>query len=316
MAIKSIRVLALMQFPNDKTIRLWDGAGPYLDPDGEIWTGSAINEGLDQIESALNGEASTLTLGLSTLDPRIAELAFEDLQDGNVIGGKVQILIQPCDMWDQPVGGAEVRFTGTIDNMPMDDTVSGDQIVSTVTLEITNRFDLRTLVSGAVLSDVDQRARAAILNPGAPADRFAERISAPRSRRLSGMSGAAQTRNISDYLPITANMAEGGDWSVVDVRFTSARPPCVSRNGTGTASLVEDANEPTGLGYRYQFQSSATFGWIGFTIPQCNGGFISAAFAAYCPDGIASILVDRGGDTVNSFGDPAYYDLGDVAPWS
>lgn len=175
MAIKSIRVLALMQFPS-KTIRLWDGAGPYMDPDGEIWTGCAINDGLDQIESALNGEASTLSLGLSSLDPRVSDLAFEDLQNGNVIGGKVQILIQPCDEWDQPVGAAEVRFTGTVDNMPMDDTVAGDQIVSSVTLEITNRFDLRALVNGAVLSDVDQRARAAVINPGAPADRFAERI--------------------------------------------------------------------------------------------------------------------------------------------
>lgn len=175
MAIKSIRVLALMEFPS-KTIRLWDGAGPYLDPDGEIWTGVAINDGLDQIESALNGEASTLTLSLSSLDPRVSELAFTDLEAGNVIGGRVQILIQPCDEWDQPVGDAEVRFTGTIDNMPMDDTVNNDQIVSTVTLEITNRFDLRTLVSGAVLSDVDQRARSAVLNPGGTADKFAERI--------------------------------------------------------------------------------------------------------------------------------------------
>jgi hypothetical protein len=175
MAIKSIRVLALMEFPS-KTIRLWDGAGPYLDPDGEIWTGCAINDGLDQIESALNGEASTLTLSLSSLDPRVSELAFTDLEAGNVIGGRVQILIQPCDEWDQPDGDAEVRFTGTIDNMPMDDTVSNDQIVSTVTLEITNRFDLRTLVSGAVLSDVDQRARSAVLNPGGTADKFVERI--------------------------------------------------------------------------------------------------------------------------------------------
>lgn len=175
MAIKSIRVLCLMEFPN-KTVRLWDGAGPYMDPNGEIWAGSAINDGLDQIETALNGEASTLTLSLSTLDPQVAALAFQDLEEGNVIGGTVRILIQPCDQWDQPVGDAEVRFTGTIDNMPMDDVVSNDQIVSTITLEITNRFDLRSLISGSVLSDVDQKARSRVLNPGAPADRFAERV--------------------------------------------------------------------------------------------------------------------------------------------
>lgn len=175
MAIKSIRILCLLDFPS-KTIRLHDGSGPYLDPDGEIWTGAALNDGLDQIESAMNGEASTLTLSLSGTDPQVSDLAFIDLEAGNVIGGKVQILIQPCDEWDQPVGAAEVRFTGTVDNMPMDDTVASDQIVSTVMLEVTNRFNLRTLVNGSVLSDVDQKARSAAVNPGAAPDRFAERV--------------------------------------------------------------------------------------------------------------------------------------------
>lgn len=175
MAIKSIRVLCLMQFPT-KTIRLWDGSGPYMDADGEIWAGVVLTEGLDQIESAMNGEAATLMLSLSGVDGAISDLAYEDLVAGNVIGSKVQILIQPCDDWDQPVGAAEVRFTGTIDNMPSDDSVSGDQIVSTIVLEVVNRFDLRTLTSGAVLSDVDQKARSAVLNPGAPPDRIAERI--------------------------------------------------------------------------------------------------------------------------------------------
>ncbi|MET3925931.1 hypothetical protein [Devosia sp. 2618] len=175
MTIKSIRVLVRFDFPT-KTMRIWDGSGPYMDADGEIWSGATLNDGLDQIESALNAEASTLTLSLSGIAPEIADLAYFDLQAGNVIDSPVQILIQPCDQWDQPVGPAEVRFTGAIDNMPMDDTVSGDQIVSTVMLEVRNRFDLRTLTSGAVLSDVDQRARSAVLNPGAPSDRFAERI--------------------------------------------------------------------------------------------------------------------------------------------
>lgn len=157
-------------------LRLWDGAGPYMDPDGEIWSGCALADGLDTIESALNGEAATLTLGLSGIDPRFTDLAYEDLDAGMVIGIRMQLLIQPCDRWDQPEGAAEVRFTGIIDNMPSDETASGDQIVSSIALEIRNRFDLRTLVNGAVLSDVDQRARSAVLNPGAPADRFAERI--------------------------------------------------------------------------------------------------------------------------------------------
>jgi len=175
MAIKSIRILVLMTFPS-KTMRLWDGAGPYMDADGDIWVGSVLSEGLDQIETAINGEAATLTLSVSGVAGEIADLAYEDMEDGEVIGAKVQILIQPCDEWDQPVGDAEVRFTGTIDNLLIDDAAAGENVVSAVSIEVTNRFNLRTLTSGAVLSDVDQRARSAVINPGAPADRFCERI--------------------------------------------------------------------------------------------------------------------------------------------
>jgi len=180
MAIQSIKVLCSMAFPG-KTIRLWDGAGPYLDADGEVWLGAMLNDGLDQIESAMNGEASMLMLSLSGVDQTVSDLAFEDLEADRVIGAQVQLLIQPCDEWDQPEGPAEVKFTGTVDNMPMDETAGEAGVTATIMLEVTNRFTLRTLTSGAVLSDVDQRARSAILNPMAAAaglfDRFCERIS-------------------------------------------------------------------------------------------------------------------------------------------
>jgi hypothetical protein len=179
MTIKTIRILCQIDFPS-RTIRMWDGAGPYLDAAGEVWRGMVLNEGLDQIESAMNGEASTLMLALSGVDGSIADLAYEDLEAGDVIGATVQIMIQPCDQWDQPQGDVEVRFTGTIDNLMIDDAVQGDATISQITVECTNRFNLRTLASGAVLSDVDQKERSKILNPVAWAlgllDRFAERI--------------------------------------------------------------------------------------------------------------------------------------------
>jgi hypothetical protein len=175
MAVKSLRILCRIDFPSE-TFRAWDGTGPFLDANGDIWVGAALNEGLDQIESAMNGEAATLPLYLSGVDKDIADLSYEDFVAGEVIGSRVQLLIQDCDEWDQPVGDAEVKFTGTVDNMIFDDVVQGDQIISTIALEVRNRFDLRTLASGAVLSDVDQRARAKVLNPSAPDDRFAERI--------------------------------------------------------------------------------------------------------------------------------------------
>lgn len=175
MAIRSLRVLCLIEFPT-RTFRLWDGAGPMIGGDGEVWVGANLNEGLDQIESAMNGEAASLMLAISGVDSTLSDMAFADLEAGAVIGSKVQILIQPCDEWDQPAGEPEVKFTGYVDNMPMDDVVQGDQVSASVALEVRNRFDLRMLTNGAVLSDVDQRARSAVLNPGAPEDRFAERI--------------------------------------------------------------------------------------------------------------------------------------------
>lgn len=175
MTVKEIKILCQMDFPS-QTVRLWDGSGPYMDANGEIWAGMVIGDGLDRIESALNGEAAQLDLTLSGVDPVISDLAFEDLENDEVIGSRIRLLLQDIDEWGQPTGDPQVRFTGKIANMPFEEAVSGDNPMATITIECVNRFDLRTLTSGAVLSDVDQRARSAILNPGAPADRFAERI--------------------------------------------------------------------------------------------------------------------------------------------
>lgn len=175
MTVSSLRILAEFQFPSN-VWRLWDGSGPYMDDAGDIWAGVGLLEGLDEIESAMNGEASMLEMYLSGVDPEVADLAYEDLQAGEVEGTRVRLMIQDCDKYDQPIGLPQVRFTGTIDNLRLDDIATDDGITSRVTIEITNRFTLRTQSSGAVLSDVDQRARARILNPGLPSDLFCERV--------------------------------------------------------------------------------------------------------------------------------------------
>ena len=180
MAIKSLKILVRITFPDETVTRLHDGAGPFLDTNGDLWLGACLTEGLDEIEMAMNGEATTLMLGVSGLAPDGAGLAFDEMEDGNVIGGKVQLLLQGMDAWDQPTDEPEVKFTGKIDNMPMADVSSETGIISSITLEITNGFSVRRLTSGAVLSDVDQRARSAILNAAAAAmglfERFCERI--------------------------------------------------------------------------------------------------------------------------------------------
>lgn len=180
MAIKSLKILIRMTFPDASVVRLHDGAGPFVDENGEFWQGAMLTEGLDEIEHAINGEAATLMLGISGVSTDASGLAFEEMEAGNVIDGRVQLLLQSLDEWDQPSGAPEVKFTGTIDNMPMADVAAETGVSSTITLEIANRFSLRKLTSGAVLSDVDQRARSRFLNPAAWAlgqfDRFCERI--------------------------------------------------------------------------------------------------------------------------------------------
>ncbi|MGM4911430.1 hypothetical protein [Rhizobium sp. 768_B6_N1_8] len=173
----SLRVLCQLDFPS-KTVRLWDGSGgPFVDSDGEIWRACVLTEdALDQIELAINAEAFTLSLTLSGIDQEASNTIWSDYQDGEIIGSRMRILLQELDDFDQPVGDPEIKFTGTIDDLIFDDMASGDQVVSTVTVEITNRFTLRTLRNGSVLSDVDQKAISAVINPTGNPDRFCERI--------------------------------------------------------------------------------------------------------------------------------------------
>lgn len=174
--VSSLKILCRLDFPSE-TVRLWEGSGPYIDSDGNLWRCCVLAEGaLDSIESAINAEAWTLELGLSGIDEQTANIAWEEAENDNVIGTTVQVLIQDCDDNDQPVGDPAVAFTGTIDNIRFDEASSEDQIIASVTVEISNRFVLRTQTNGAVLSDVDQRARSAILNPGGNADKFCERV--------------------------------------------------------------------------------------------------------------------------------------------
>ncbi len=185
MAIASLRVLAEVDLPSD-TVRFWDGSGgPFVDNDGEIWRACVLTEdALDQIEMAINAEAFTLSLVLSGIDEHTSNRIWEDYQAGTIKGSRFRILIQDCDEYEQPIGSPDVKFTGRIDNLVFSDAAGADGIRSTITVEVTNRFTLRTLTNGAVLSDVDQKARAKVLNPTAPLDRFAERVNTLREKTI------------------------------------------------------------------------------------------------------------------------------------
>ncbi|WP_261338609.1 hypothetical protein [Rhizobium leguminosarum] len=173
----SLRVLCQIDFPSE-AVRLYHGSGgPFIDADGEIWRACVLTEdALDQVEMAINAEAFTLSLTLNGVDETIAGTIWEDYQAGEIIGTRKRILLQELDDYEQPIGDPEIMFTGTIDNLLFDDAVSGDSVVSAITIEVTNRFALRGLTNGGVLSDVDQRARSNKLNPLAAPDRSCERI--------------------------------------------------------------------------------------------------------------------------------------------
>lgn len=172
----SLRILFKLDFPS-ATVRFWDGSGPYLDADGVTWRQTILADGvIDQIEAAINAEAYTLTLTWSGIPTDMANIGWQETEDGDVIDAKVTIYVQECDDLDQPVGEPEVMFTGYIDDLDFADQAQGENSISAITVYIRNRFTLRTLTSGVTLSDVDQKARSAVLNPEGEPDRICDRI--------------------------------------------------------------------------------------------------------------------------------------------
>lgn len=175
--MQSIRILAQIDLPSG-TLRWWDGSGgPFIDGDGNIYRACVLTEdALPQIEAAINGEAATLSLVVSGIDSRTSDNVWEDYQNGNVVGSRFRVMLQKLDQYEQPIGAPKIKFTGKIANLTFVDQTDAIGIRSTIQIDISNRFTLLSVTSGAVLSDVDQRARARVLNPSSPDDRFCERI--------------------------------------------------------------------------------------------------------------------------------------------
>lgn len=177
MPVASLRILVQFDWPTGAASRLWDGGGgPFVDSDGNIWKSCSLADGIDDIEQAINGEAASINIALMGVGAPEADAVWLSYTKEQIVGALVHIMIQPCDAADQPVGGREVMFTGRIDNVIFDDVDTGERTASTITAEVTNRFTLRRLENGGVLSDPDQRARSAAVNPTADPDRFCERV--------------------------------------------------------------------------------------------------------------------------------------------
>jgi len=182
----SLRILCDIMLPND-TVRLWDGSGGiYVDDDGMVYRGAQFSEdALQQIEAAINGEAFTLSLSLVNVSASAGDAIWDYDETTDISGSPFILKIQEMDDLEQPVGEPEVKFTGTIDNLEVVDQSGDDSSTSVVTIEVVNAFTLRTSTHGGVLSDVDQKARAARLNPSAAPDRACDRIPGLRDKTIA-----------------------------------------------------------------------------------------------------------------------------------
>lgn len=177
MPTRSLRILLRFNWPDGQVTRYFDGAGPFVDSEGDVWKGAGLLTGsLDAIEQAINGDAASLSLTLSGVSAEAGDALWDYCQAGGFIGATLQISILACNDDDQPVGSARVVYSGRLDNAIFDEAVSDGRPVANVTVSVTNKFTLRRHANGAALSDADQRARSAVLNPGAAPDRFAERV--------------------------------------------------------------------------------------------------------------------------------------------
>lgn len=181
----SLRILCDLELP-DQTLRIWDGTGGiFIDGDGNRYRPSQFTEeALQSVEAAINGEAFTLPIALINIPTSIADSIWTYDETTPIDGSPFILKLQELDALEQPVGDPEVRFTGTIDNMEVSDQASDDGAVSVVQIDVTNAFTLRVMTNGSVLSDVDQKARSAILNPSADPDRACERIPGLRDKKI------------------------------------------------------------------------------------------------------------------------------------
>lgn len=171
MAAYALRVLIIAEFSSG-WMRLWDGSGgPFVDADGNIYRSCQLTkDALKSIQAAINGTAYTLPLSLINIPGAFGDQAWTESENSDVIGTTLRILLQEVDEYGQPLGDADTAFTGEIDNLTFSDAASKDGVQSTINLEVTNKFTLRNVTNGSVLSDVDQKARSALLNPSAPPD--------------------------------------------------------------------------------------------------------------------------------------------------
>lgn len=192
MARRSLKILVRLDFPAG-TVRLWCGSGPFMDADGYTWKGGGelSSEALKSLQYAFAGELVTFEAWMAGTSSDFSDIAYLETQNDDVIGSVFQVLTQTCDEYGQPDGtDPVVRFTGEIIDVKFRDTIeqkneNEKQNLYQVGITVANRNNLRRLNSGSVLSDADQKARSAVLNPSGNPDKFCERVPLMSDRTLN-----------------------------------------------------------------------------------------------------------------------------------
>lgn len=187
------RILITLKLP-EETLRFYDGSGGvFVDDDGNQYRASEITESaLSDLQSAINGEASNIGLSLISIPTSRADAIWEYDETISIVGSEVIVSIQELDDYSQASGAADIVFTGQIENLDVDDHISDnskdEEGISQINIQISNKFTLRKMTSGSVLSDVDQRARSQLLNPTAypnNSDEFCVRVPGLRNKTVS-----------------------------------------------------------------------------------------------------------------------------------
>lgn len=191
MSTRKVMVLIKMDFPGT-TARFWFGSGAHMDRDNHLWRagGQLPEDAFTNIQYAFSGEASVLEMSLSGIPQDIADLAYEETQESDIIGSRVQVLLQSCnEHFEALASGPVVKFTGEIIDIKFSRKAIDDQeqpyIKHTVTLSVANAFHARKSRRNSVLSDADQRAYSLKTNPDLPQDLCCERIVLMASKSIT-----------------------------------------------------------------------------------------------------------------------------------
>lgn len=172
--------------------RYFCGYGDVPTPDeisseDAVWTSLGSILSLPELQAITNGMAQRLDFVLSGLTPRFQRLATDAA--GDVEGRRLDILTTVFDPDWQAIAPPRPIWRGIMDQVSgdtsdpsMDGTGRATSATTTITLSAVTATALRRRTAMIRWTDAQQRAASALLNPGAPADRFCDRVAMLRSR--------------------------------------------------------------------------------------------------------------------------------------